>query len=199
MPDPAEDFAALLTQVRQGNDDALTQLIRHYETEIRLVARLKLGPSLRRYLDSLDLTQSVHLTLLRGLREESMEITGPEHLVRLAVLLVRRKLARHLRQLYRRERLLALMAERGELPGIAVGPGTSSPTDPALAVSLRDAVEQVLRQLDGEDRRLVELRFEGYTTAEVARELGVSADVLRVRLGRLRKRLRDQGMLADWL
>ena len=53
---------------------------------------------------------------------------------------------------------------------------------------------QVLDKLDGLDRQLMELRLEGYTTAEAARKLGVSAGLLRSRLSRLRKRLWEMGI-----
>jgi RNA polymerase sigma-70 factor (ECF subfamily) len=45
----------------------------------------------------------------------------------------------------------------------------------------------------------VELRLQGYSTADAARELGLDADVLRVRLSRLRQRLRAGGVLTEWL
>jgi len=75
----------------------------------------------------------------------------------------------------------------------------STETDPARAAQLRDAATRVLQGLDAEDRRLLELRLEGWSTAEVARLLGQSPDVLRVRLHRLRKQFLDSGVLGKWL
>ncbi len=49
------------------------------------------------------------------------------------------------------------------------------------------------------NRRVVELRLLGFSTAEVARKLGLDADVLRVRLSRMRRRLRDKQVILDWL
>jgi len=51
---------------------------------------------------------------------------------------------------------------------------------------------------DSQDRRLVELRLQGYSTAEVAREMNLDSRFLRVRLGRLRQRLRERGLLTEW-
>jgi hypothetical protein len=39
----------------------------------------------------------------------------------------------------------------------------------------------------------------GFRTAEIARELGLNADVLRVRLSRLRQKFRAAGLANDWL
>jgi hypothetical protein len=46
---------------------------------------------------------------------------------------------------------------------------------------------------------LVELRLQGHSTADVARKLNLDSRFLRVRLGRLRKRLREQGLIEEWL
>ena len=47
-----------------------------------------LGPALRPYLDSLDLVQSVHRSLLLGLRQEKYDISSPDQIIALAVTLV---------------------------------------------------------------------------------------------------------------
>ena len=66
---------------------------------------------------------------------------------------------------------------------------SSSDADPAAEAALRDQIERLLSQLGDTERRVMELRLEGFTTAEVARRLGLDSDVLRVRLSRLRRRL----------
>jgi RNA polymerase sigma-70 factor (ECF subfamily) len=44
----------------------------------------------------------------------------------------------------------------------------------------------------------VELRLQGFSTAEAARQLGEDADVLRVRRSRLSRKLRDSQVLREW-
>ena len=41
--------------------------------------------------------------------------------------------------------------------------------------------------------------MEGFSTADVARQLDLDSDVLRVKFGRLRQRLRDLGLDTEWL
>jgi DNA-binding CsgD family transcriptional regulator len=53
--------------------------------------------------------------------------------------------------------------------------------------------------LNEAERRLLEMRMEGHSLAEVAQELGLSAVALRVRLTRLRQRLRSARVLDEWL
>jgi RNA polymerase sigma-70 factor (ECF subfamily) len=198
MSEAPQEFAALLALARQGDRGALEQLARQYEPEVRIVAHFRLGPALRPYLDTMDLVQSVHRTLMLGLRQRKFDISSPEKLVALALTLVRRKVARHWRQVQREQLLSGGAADCGNLPQLLASLSSPQP-DPAREAQFNEAVQRVCNSLDGEERRLIELRLQGYSTAEAARKLGLDADVLRVRLSRLRKRLRDSGELTDWL
>ena len=71
--------------------------------------------------------------------------------------------------------------------------------DPARSAQLRDAVDTVCRHLNEAERKVLDLHLQGYRTAEVARELNLNADVLRVQVSRLRQRLRAAGVMAEWL
>src|SRR5713101_4998679 len=116
MPDTVEPFADLLARARQGDQAALTALSRQYEPEVRIVARVLLGPALRPYLDSLDLVQSVHRSLLAGLRDDKFELDSPDRLVVLAVAMVRRKIGRLWRRHRRQQRLQGNGSENSSLP-----------------------------------------------------------------------------------
>jgi RNA polymerase sigma-70 factor (ECF subfamily) len=190
------DFATLLAQARAGDKAALARLAQQYEPKVRIVARVLLGPALRPYLDSLDLVQSVHRSLLVGLRERPYDFAGPEQLVTLAVTMLRRKAARHWRHLRRQHRPPA--GADGGLPDLLVSLSSPQP-GPARQAEFRDAVECLCGDLTDLERRMLVLRSHDYTTAEVAAELGLTPVALRVRLSRLRKRLQDKGVLTDWL
>ncbi len=64
----ASDFDLLLAAARSGDESAMQQLIEQYEPELRIVARNRLGAALRPHLDTIDLVQSVHRSLMIGLR-----------------------------------------------------------------------------------------------------------------------------------
>ena len=198
VSETSQNFRALLSRARLGDRSAIEELVKEYEPEVRLVARVRLGTALRPYLDSVDLVQSVHRSVLLGLRQDKFDISSPEKLVALALTIVRRKVARHWRRLRRQSRANVAESCSENLPELLLS--LSSPElDPSDAVALRDQIERLFSRLDDTERRLMELRLEGFTTAEVARKLGLKSDVLRVRLSRLRRRLRDQGFMSDWL
>jgi hypothetical protein len=101
----AVEFLDLLERGRNGDQEALTVLVQQYEREVRVTARVLLGPALRPHLDSLDLVQSVHRSLLVGLHGGRFEFNSPKDLVALALTMVRRKVARQWRHLQRQKRL----------------------------------------------------------------------------------------------
>jgi DNA-directed RNA polymerase specialized sigma24 family protein len=100
MSKPSEtSINDLLERVRGGDEQALADLLHEYEPKIRLTARYLMRPVLRRYLDSIDVAQSVQFDLMRGLRRGAFSFSDPDAFVALAVTVVRRKVARHWRRL----------------------------------------------------------------------------------------------------
>jgi RNA polymerase sigma-70 factor (ECF subfamily) len=86
----------------------------------------------------------------------------------------------------------------GPLPDVLASLSTPR-DDPAAAAQFNDQVAHLCRHLDDAERRMLGMRLEGYSTAEIARELGLHHVALRVRLTRLPQRLQGSGVLTDWL
>jgi len=194
----AGEFADLLARARSGDRAALQSLASEYEPRLRVVARVLLGPALRPHLDSIDLVQSVHKSLLLGLRDQKYALDGPESLLALALTLVRRKVARHWRRIQRQQRLSSGAGATPDLVSMLAGLSRTD-DDPARAAQFVDQVDRLCRNLAAPDRRLLELRMQGFSPAEIAGELGLTAVAFRVRLTRLRQRLRAEGVLDDCL
>jgi len=192
------DFATLLQRAAANDTAAQAQLCQHYEPKVRIVARVLLGPALRSHFDSMDLVQSVHRSLLVGLRDQKFDISTPEKLIALASTIVRRKVARKWRRERRQVRLASNPHDSAGL--VQTLSSLSSPdADPAKLAEFNDQIERLCQSLSETERRMLELRLEGYTSPEVAQQLGIHAVALRVRWTRLRKRLHDAGIVADWL
>ncbi|HEV3202776.1 MAG TPA: sigma-70 family RNA polymerase sigma factor [Gemmataceae bacterium] len=194
MTEAQNEFLALVERVRQGDQEALAQLIQQYEPELRLAAHFRLGSSLRRFMDSMDLVQSVHHSLMMGLRQQKFDVTTPEKLLALAGIILKRKIALHWKRLKFQQNLDAGSDETREVDKVL-----AEKEDPAKLAQVRDQISFLCRTLNATERRLVELRLLGYSTAEVAREMGIAPDPLRVALARLRTRLRATGLLKDWI
>lgn len=193
-----DGYAELLARARQGDRAALARLAEQYEARARLVARVLLGPALRPHLDSVDLVQSVHRSLMMGLRNDRFDISTPEQMLALALTLVRRKIARHWRHLQRQKPLSLRPDDSSNLAPCLVS--LSCPhADPAAQAQFNDQVEHLCRNLNETERRILELRTQGHSTEEIARALNLHPVALRVRLSRLRQRLKASGVLEEWL
>ncbi len=199
MLDAPEEFTALMKKVRLGDRKALSHLLSCYEREVHQAARYLLGRALRSSLDPADLVQSVHRTLILGLRQNKIQVSSPANLVALALTVARNKAVRAARQLRCRQRHVSAI---GHTDTAHVAAGTTHPWpegDPARCAEYQDAVESLCKKLGENDRLLVELRLQGLSTADIARRLGLNADVLRVRLSRLRQQLRQSHNLSEWI
>lgn len=198
MSDETIGYAELLQRARQGDRAALAQLAEQYEPRVRVVARVLLGPALRPHLDSVDLVQSVHRSLMMGLRNDKFDITTPEQMLALALTVVRRKVARHWRHLQRQKPMPTVQDESGNLAPCLIS--LSSPReDPAQQAQFNDQIEHLCRHLNETERKMLEMRSQGYGMEEIARTLGVHPVALRVRMSRLRQRLKANGVLDEWV
>jgi RNA polymerase sigma-70 factor (ECF subfamily) len=176
------EFADLLERVKAGDALALSQLMNHYHAAFDRAARKLLGRALQPHLDSEDLVQSVAIILWQGLRDGNFEVENPEQLLALAKVLLQRRAARHWRR-------LKPLADRATNGGVEDRPVSETAS---WGADFDDAMERLLSQFSDIDRRLVELRFQGHSTAEAARLLNLDPGFLRVRLARLRQHLREQ-------
>ncbi len=194
----AHDFDLLLAAARSGDSEALEKLVAKYEPELRIVARLRLGAALRPHLDSIDLVQSVHRSLLIGLRANRFDISSPENLIALALTIVRRKVAKHWRHLKRQQRLSGAEDGNENLVDTLLSLKSTEPTV-LESTELRDHLQRLMLELDPLEKQLIAMRIDGFSTIEVAKTLDLDPDVLRVKLSRVRKRLRDRGFEDELL
>ncbi len=192
------DFDTLLRAAQGGSESAMERLVRLYEPEVRIVARVTLGQALRPYLDTMDVVQTVHRSMLVGLRGGRFDISSPEKLVALALTIMRRKVARHWRRAQRQQRPSQMLGDQSRLQDHFVSLCSSEP-NPAAEAARREQVERLFARLTEQQQNLIRLRFEGHSTAEAARRLGLNPDVARVQLNRLRQRLRQLGTAAELL
>jgi RNA polymerase sigma factor (sigma-70 family) len=193
------DFSELLNRAALGDSDAQASICQQYERQVRIVARVLLGPQLRSHLDTMDLIQSVHRSLLIGLKNDKFSIVSPDKLVGLACTIVRRKVAR-------KWRIVRRQSNANKTPGGDVSYLTSvissiaNPhSGPAEIAEFNDQLAKLCESLHEIERKMLEMRLDGYTTGEVAQLLGIHPVAIRVRWTRLRQRLEASGILADWV
>jgi DNA-directed RNA polymerase specialized sigma24 family protein len=178
---PADPFVDLLRRVRGGDADAAEALWRRFEPLLRRELRLRLrDPRLRRRFDESDVCQSVMASFFVRAAAGQFDLNSTEQLQHLLVRMGRNKLATHARRhaaecrdVGRAEPLPA-----GEAPLVSPEPG------PAQKVAWRELLQQFRGRLDPEERQLADLRADGVAWADIAAQLGGTADGRRVQLSR---------------
>ena len=182
-------FADFLRRIRAGDEQAAAELVRRYESAVRVEVRMRLADSrLRRVFDSVDLCQSVLASFFVRVAAGQYDLERPEQLVRLLVTIARNKVASQARrqQAQRRDQRRDVEVDR---PGWE--PAGADPS-PSRVVSGRELLAELRRRLTPEELRVADLRAEGRQWAEIAAALGGTAQARRRQLARALDRVAAQ-------
>jgi RNA polymerase sigma-70 factor (ECF subfamily) len=186
-------FAEFVKRVRAGDEQAAAELVRRYESAIRLEVRLRLrDPRLRRAFDSLDVCQSVLATFFVRAAAGQFDLESPEHLVRLLVGITRNKVMAQVRRQQAGKRDL----RRAEPLDPAACPAADNNPSPSQVVAGQELLRMVRDRLTDEERQLSELRAQGLGWAQIARQLGGTPDGRRIQLDRALRRA-SEGLDLD--
>ncbi len=187
MSDDAS-FAEFVQRVRAGDEQAAAELVRRYESAIRLEVRLRLrDPRLRRAFDSLDVCQSVLATFFVRAAAGQFELDSPENLVRLLVGITRNKVMAQVR----RQQAGKRDVRKAEPLDPAACPATDNNPTPSQVVAGQELLRILRDRLSEEERQLSELRAQGLGWAEIARLVGGTPDGRRIQLDRAVRRVSE--------
>jgi RNA polymerase sigma-70 factor (ECF subfamily) len=188
-PSSPESFPALIARVRAGDEQAAAELVRRYEPAIRRAARVRLVDTrLNRLLDSMDICQSVMASFFVRAALGQFELDTPDQLLRLLATMTRNKLAGQVKGhgAARRDfrRVAAAQGDRaGEADTGAERIAGQDPT-PSRDLAARELLEEALRRLSPEEKRILDCREQGDQWAQIAAELGSSPEAIRKKLAR---------------
>ena len=91
-----DDFVELIRRVRKGDEQASAELVHRYEPAIRIAVRARLtDPKLRRWLDSMDVCQSVLGNFFVRAANGQFELDRPEQLISLLATMSRNRVTNH--------------------------------------------------------------------------------------------------------
>jgi RNA polymerase sigma-70 factor (ECF subfamily) len=186
MIDPTA-FADFMRRIRAGDEQAARDLVAQYEPLIRREVRLHLEDRrLCRLFDSMDVCQSVLGSFFLRAAAGEYDLDRPVELLRLLVTMARNKLASAARAQHRKRRDQRRLSADGQEQMDRVAdprPG------PATAVAGQELLRAFRDGLTEEERRIVELRGNGLAWADVAAQMGGTAQARRMQLSRAIERL----------
>lgn len=182
------DFQGLWRRVRQGDPVAAESLIRQYEAELRIIARVRLkSPALRREMDSMDICQSVLANFYVRASAGQFELRGPEDLMKLLATMVRNKVtdkARRQQTGMRDHR--RVVASTGEFEPAGYDPTASQ------VVAAREIYELFQQRLAPEERDLIARRHAGADWDDIAATCGGTPEAIRKRCSRAIDRVAEE-------
>jgi RNA polymerase sigma-70 factor (ECF subfamily) len=186
-------FPEFVQRVRAGDARAAEELVRRYESAIRLAVRTRLtDPALKRHFDSVDICQSVLASFFLRASAGEYDLHDAGQLIALLVRMAQNKLVGQAR-FHLRQRRDAHQA--AGLAGVAEQAGTGP--GPERVVAGKELLEALRARLTPEEREVADRRGAGQGWAEIAAALGGSADGRRMQLKRAIDRIAPQLGLAD--
>jgi RNA polymerase sigma-70 factor, ECF subfamily len=177
----------LLNQWRAGNQEAGGELFRRYANRLIALARTRLSVRLSHRVDPEDVVQSVYRSFFAGAREGQYDLQRGADLWRLLVTITLHKVHDQVKHHTAAKR--SIKAEQS-FPGEdspETAPRTGAPS-PIEAMMMVDQLDQLMSCLDSLERRILELRLQGYNLQEIAGDVHLS----RRSVGRVLDSIKEQ-------
>lgn len=186
------DFAGLIARVKDGDEAAIGRLIERFGPDVRMMVRRRLPSRLRGQFDSMDFTQVVWSSVIADCRDRAEPFEDPRHLLGFLAGVVQNKVAQEYRRrtrtrkydIGREEPLYIRRGDRDVPREVAADDPTPSET-----VQAEDRLDQLVAGRSPMEVRIIELRREGLTIAEVAARLSLHEKAVRRVIDSLRSRL----------
>jgi RNA polymerase sigma-70 factor (ECF subfamily) len=186
----SSSFADFLARLQRGNDAAAQELFGRFAHQLIALALRHIDAGLRHKVDPEDVVQSAFKSFFARYGEGNLEVVNWNSLWGLLTLITVRKCAE--RAAYHRaacrDAAREVSPSREEEAAPWLEPFGREPT-PLEAAVLSETVEQLFARLDEQERRVLEMSLQGYTTREISEHLGRAERTVRLLREGLRHRL----------
>src|SRR5437763_5100383 len=191
----ADSFPEFLARLQRRDDAAAQELFGRFAHQLIALAHRHIGAGLRHKVDPEDVVQSAYKSFFVRYGGGNLEAVNWNSLWGLLTLITVRKCAE--RVAYHRAACRNAAREVSAPPGEEGAPwleALSREPTPVEAAELSETVDRLLAGLDEDERPVLELSLEGYTTREISERLGRAERTVRLLREVVRKRLeRMQG------
>ena len=185
----SNSFADFLARLHSQDDAAAQELFVRFAQQLIALAQRHIGAGLRHKVDPEDIVQSAYKSFFFRYDAASLELVNWNSLWGLLTLITVRKCAERAAYHHAECRDAAReVSPRGEEAVPWPEPFDREPT-PLEAAVLSETVGQLLSSLDEEERPVLELSLQGYTTREISERLGRAERTVRLLREGVRHRL----------
>lgn len=171
----------LLRRWRQGDQQAAAELFRCYTGRLIALSHSRLSGKLAARFDPEDVVQSAYRSFFSHVREGRFDLECDIDLWNFLAVITLRKLRNQVRRNRARKRTLEReqSLDEGDDPNGPLAGALALEPSPVEAVALVDELERVMKGLDPVQRRMLELRLQGYSMPEIAVEVRRSEITVR--------------------
>ena len=186
----SNSFAEFLARLHNHDDAAAQELFGRFAHQLIALALRHIDAGLRHKVDPEDVVQSAYKSFFVRYGAGNLDVVNWNSLWGLLTLITVRKCAERAayHRAARRDAAREVAPPRGDEATPWLDPLGREPT-PLEAAVLSETVEQLLASLDEEERPILELSLQGYTTREISERLGRAERTVRLLRESVRHRL----------
>jgi len=187
MPEPRSDDRDLVSDYQAGSESAARDLFDKYCERLMKLAKRRIGQRMASRFDPEDVIQSAFRTFFTRVKNDEFTFEAEDDLFKLLVRLTVRKTLRrieHHSAAKRNPNLEAAQRTDDVEPFSLVASHTVTPD---MEVALIDEFQSFIGDLPELDRKVIELKIQGYSTVEIAEQVGSYERKVRRVLERIEK------------
>ena len=162
----------LVERCRTGSESAASELFNRYVARLLGVAKRRIGERMNARLDPEDVVQSVFRTFFSRLKEDQFEISDDNDLSKLLVRITLHKTLRQIAFHRAARRNPSHEVPQGELTRLDILQVMGREPTPVTVLTFVDQLDHFLADLAPEEQQILTLRLQGFSTEEIAKQIG---------------------------
>ncbi|MBN9120236.1 MAG: hypothetical protein J0I06_13925 [Planctomycetes bacterium] len=182
----------LISDFKAGSESAAQELFDRYCERLMRLAKRRIGQRMVSRVDPEDVLQSAFRTFFNRVRNDEFSFREEDDLFKLLVRLTVHKALRQIAFHRARKRNPELEAGQGSDAQDVLEQVSADEPSPETAVAVVDEFERFMGQLPHLDRQVVALKLQGYSTLEIAGQIGSYDRKVRRILVRVQNLAREQ-------
>jgi RNA polymerase sigma-70 factor (ECF subfamily) len=186
------NYDDLIRRLRSGDDEAAREVFDRYAARLLLLSRRRIGQRMNSRVDPEDVVQSVFRTFFARVKNDQFDIAAKDDLFKLLVRITAHKTLRQIAHHRAAKRDPKQETPQGDDGHEMLMQVMADEPTPESIVTFMDQLEHFLSQLAPEDRQILELRLQGFSTEEIAKQLGSYDRKIRRVLERIRGVAEDE-------
>lgn len=182
-----EESVNILQRLKDGDKDAATELHDRFAHRLIALARSRISKKLARRVDPEDVVQSVYRSFFANADDDRYVFEKSGDMWRLLSSITVNKVLRQVQKHTRKKR--SINAEQSVMTPTSMGlppEMLASGPSPSDALTMIEEMESVMGELDQQQRQVLELRLQGRSTEQIAREFNKSERTIRRTLEKTR-------------